>query len=111
MERGLLLRVRAAFSGEVLQTERGPPELRELCGELLEALKEECGGGTASVMVSRFAMVPPTCEARYDEPGTMDGLALAVFLPLTLARTCSRSPSSHQLKLMLFRSQILFPLP
>ena len=77
MEPGLIARLQSC-----LDPEEDLPALKELARELLDALKEECGGGTSLIMVSRFAMGEPICEVRYDEPGNRDGLAAAVWLLL-----------------------------
>ena len=59
-----------------------PQRLRDMATGLLEMLKDECGGGTAMVMISCFVTGAPECEVRYNEPGSKDGLACAVWLEL-----------------------------
>jgi|EP01044_Picomonas_judraskeda_P000626 hypothetical protein len=77
MELGLCRKLRGV-------ADDSPQQLRSLAMELLEALKDECGGGTAMIMVSRFAMGlgPPDCEVRHSEPGSKDGLACALWFEL-----------------------------
>lgn len=75
MELGLYRRLQAVADE--------PQQLRSMAMKLLDVLKDECGGGTAMVMVSCFAAAPE-CEVRYNEPGSKDGLACAVWFELGL---------------------------
>ena len=77
MELGLYRKLRGV-------ADDSPQQLRSLAMEVLTALKDECGGGTAMILVSRFAMGlgPPDCEVKYNEPGSKDGLACAVWFEL-----------------------------
>ena len=74
MELGLYRRLQAV-SDE-------PQQLCDVATGLLEVLKDECGGGTAMVMISCFVTGAPECEVRYNEPGSKDGLACAVWFEL-----------------------------
>ena len=74
MELGLCRRIRTVVDQ--------PEQLQTLALELLEALKDECGGSTTMVTVSCSGMTTPDCEVRHDELGSKDGLACAVWLVL-----------------------------
>jgi hypothetical protein len=75
IELGLCERVRSVADST------DPEAMRTLALELLEALKEECGGGTTMVMLSNGTMAVD-CVVRHDERGSKDGLACAVWLLL-----------------------------
>ena len=74
MELGLCRRIRTVVDQ--------PEQLQTLALELLQALKDECGGSTTMIMVSCFSMADPDCTIRHDEPGSKDGLACAMWLVL-----------------------------